>query len=763
MLVHCKMGVSRSASVVIAYAMKAFDWDFHQAMKHVKEKRNCIKPNTSFLSQLETYQGILDAMKNKEKLQRSKSETNLKSPGLVSKTDSRIMEPTPLIQALSGRCRGRPRSWSPDTRLASHLLPPTSVSLENLAQETRNVLMPCANGSYSVSQNQIMRLREDGIPSVKHIVNELESHVAATERRSQRERRNLKLNLAHHIDALKCDANLDLGEKLQDKSSECSDSNFHYEAINTELVRNVVQTIDITDKTETWDPGEKNIEDKELTVSDNCDIKDSNEIVKCDSGICTVDVRAKPRQLTGADPFSKQLDRVFDKEERRQGEGEGGPPPSRQGSWSSCDSAVVLDRPSRHSSWGSYDTRPSRNSSWGSYDEPWNMGTVKRTKQKLEEGSAKKPCPDADPAPCEINEAINMVLTHKLLVPPCDLDIINENHEHSCATSNKNLKIANGFSVSVPDNLKKNNKMSAIIKELDFNNSGDALCNVPRRNVNLYSPLSASAPATSGIHLLECPLSRPCSTSAGNLFSRHGDFSNPSIVKAFPTQKHKTNDFKMDKNTLTNRTLSGKVKNLKMEFEAKSIMNNETKNNTLNVEAVIQNINNSENNTKSKGRSLPSSPVSVHVDKKQAEPEPSSPAVGQTTSLEDLSVKVLVGKYDRPKSQQLSGKTNFGEPPIPVRQSSLKRDIDNKAERKQSTPGCKNSVFAVPKGAGVTLRPPVAPTVLAMAPMSFPKAVVASVVAKAQKKQLQHGKTHPLARLKNHTTTRCTNPVYNTM
>ncbi|XP_006625209.1 protein phosphatase Slingshot-like, partial [Apis dorsata] len=79
-LVHCKMGVSRSASVVIAYAMKAYNWDFSQAWKHVKEKRNCIKPNNSFLLQLETYQGILDAMKNKEKLQRSKSDTNLKSP-----------------------------------------------------------------------------------------------------------------------------------------------------------------------------------------------------------------------------------------------------------------------------------------------------------------------------------------------------------------------------------------------------------------------------------------------------------------------------------------------------------------------------------------------------------------------------------------------------------------------------------------------------------------------------------------------------------
>ncbi|KAL1450372.1 hypothetical protein WDU94_002745 [Cyamophila willieti] len=77
------MGISRSASVVIAYAMKAYGWDLNKAMAHVRQKRNCIKPNANFIAQLETYQGILDAMKNREKLQRSKSETNLKSGGPI--------------------------------------------------------------------------------------------------------------------------------------------------------------------------------------------------------------------------------------------------------------------------------------------------------------------------------------------------------------------------------------------------------------------------------------------------------------------------------------------------------------------------------------------------------------------------------------------------------------------------------------------------------------------------------------------------------
>lgn len=55
-LVHCKMGISRSASVVIAYAMKAYSWDLKKALTYVQTKRQCIKPNSSFISQLETYQ-----------------------------------------------------------------------------------------------------------------------------------------------------------------------------------------------------------------------------------------------------------------------------------------------------------------------------------------------------------------------------------------------------------------------------------------------------------------------------------------------------------------------------------------------------------------------------------------------------------------------------------------------------------------------------------------------------------------------------------
>uniref|UniRef100_A0A8C5HK43 Protein phosphatase Slingshot homolog 1 n=1 Tax=Gouania willdenowi TaxID=441366 RepID=A0A8C5HK43_GOUWI len=64
-LVHCKMGVSRSASTVIAYAMKEYGWSLEKAHNFVKQRRNIAEPNTAFMRQLAEYEGILDASKQR--------------------------------------------------------------------------------------------------------------------------------------------------------------------------------------------------------------------------------------------------------------------------------------------------------------------------------------------------------------------------------------------------------------------------------------------------------------------------------------------------------------------------------------------------------------------------------------------------------------------------------------------------------------------------------------------------------------------------
>ncbi|XP_068748350.1 uncharacterized protein [Montipora capricornis] len=64
-LVHCRMGISRSASTVIAYGMKEYGWSLGDTMKYVKARRSVVQPNQGFWKQLITYEGILNSSKQR--------------------------------------------------------------------------------------------------------------------------------------------------------------------------------------------------------------------------------------------------------------------------------------------------------------------------------------------------------------------------------------------------------------------------------------------------------------------------------------------------------------------------------------------------------------------------------------------------------------------------------------------------------------------------------------------------------------------------
>ncbi|XP_072517622.1 protein phosphatase Slingshot homolog 2b isoform X2 [Salminus brasiliensis] len=142
-LVHCKMGVSRSASTVIAYAMKEYGWDLEQAFEYVKERRAVTKPNPSFMRQLEEYQGILLASKQRHnKLWRSHSDSDL----------SEHHEPlvkTPAAQTLG---RSNPRNQggtqtSPSLHeLLQALTPTSSFTVAKDQDESAEQEVPFSNG-----------------------------------------------------------------------------------------------------------------------------------------------------------------------------------------------------------------------------------------------------------------------------------------------------------------------------------------------------------------------------------------------------------------------------------------------------------------------------------------------------------------------------------------------------------------------------------------------------------------------------------------
>lgn len=58
-LVHCNAGVSRAASIVMAYLMRHYGMSFDEAFRFVKSKRSFVRPNEGFVKQLKEYEAVL--------------------------------------------------------------------------------------------------------------------------------------------------------------------------------------------------------------------------------------------------------------------------------------------------------------------------------------------------------------------------------------------------------------------------------------------------------------------------------------------------------------------------------------------------------------------------------------------------------------------------------------------------------------------------------------------------------------------------------
>jgi len=65
-LVHCRAGVSRSATIVISYIMRTHNLSYKEALDLVVERRSVVSPNPGFSNQLKDYEGNLRSNKSKQ-------------------------------------------------------------------------------------------------------------------------------------------------------------------------------------------------------------------------------------------------------------------------------------------------------------------------------------------------------------------------------------------------------------------------------------------------------------------------------------------------------------------------------------------------------------------------------------------------------------------------------------------------------------------------------------------------------------------------
>ena len=76
MLVHCHAGISRSATVCIAYIMWYRHWSMEKAYSFLKSKRSLIAPNLNFMRQLHEFEAQLEDNGKRLKFEGSPASSN---------------------------------------------------------------------------------------------------------------------------------------------------------------------------------------------------------------------------------------------------------------------------------------------------------------------------------------------------------------------------------------------------------------------------------------------------------------------------------------------------------------------------------------------------------------------------------------------------------------------------------------------------------------------------------------------------------------
>ena len=65
-LIHCKLGISRSPSFVLAYLMKYYNFSFENALEFLRKKRPQVNPNEGFMNYLDKYEKLFKKKERKK-------------------------------------------------------------------------------------------------------------------------------------------------------------------------------------------------------------------------------------------------------------------------------------------------------------------------------------------------------------------------------------------------------------------------------------------------------------------------------------------------------------------------------------------------------------------------------------------------------------------------------------------------------------------------------------------------------------------------
>ncbi|XP_068133405.1 dual specificity protein phosphatase 16 [Hyperolius riggenbachi] len=103
-LVHCLAGISRSATIAIAYIMKRMDMSLDEAYRFVKEKRPTISPNFNFLGQLLDFEKKIKTQAGQApavcKLKLHLDLSSSSSDNYLAPSTTEVLQPQSSLQAL---------------------------------------------------------------------------------------------------------------------------------------------------------------------------------------------------------------------------------------------------------------------------------------------------------------------------------------------------------------------------------------------------------------------------------------------------------------------------------------------------------------------------------------------------------------------------------------------------------------------------------------------------------------------------------------